>query len=68
MKATFTDEMARERLAYLRRRHDEESEEEALFKTEGAHNLFEERGRRAPPQGARFQENRRAGTGRDVYG
>ena len=68
MKATFTDEMARERLAYLRRRHDEESEEEALFKTEGAHRLFEERGRRAPPQGARFQENRRVGTGRDVYG
>ena len=42
--------------------------EEALFKTEGAHNLFKERGRRAPAQGARFQENRRAGTGHDVYG
>ena len=31
MKATFTDEMARERLAYLRRRHDEESRRRKLY-------------------------------------
>ena len=31
MKATFTDEMARERLAYLRRRHDDESRRRELY-------------------------------------
>ena len=31
MKATFTNEMARERLAYLRRRHDEESRRRKLY-------------------------------------
>ena len=31
MKATFTDEMARERLAYLRRRHDDESRRRKLY-------------------------------------
>ena len=31
MKATFTNEMARERLAYLRRRHDDESRRRKLY-------------------------------------
>ena len=31
MKATFTNEMARERLAYLRRRHDDESRRRRLY-------------------------------------
>ena len=66
MKATFTNEMARERLIFCGDGTTASRKEEALFKTEGADRLFKERGRRAPPQGARFRENRRVGTGHDV--
>jgi len=43
-KATFTDEMARERLAYLRRRHDDESRRRKLYSSPKTLTIYSKNG------------------------